>query len=148
MIVSDSNGMGAGAEPSPRQWVSGSKVGSASWTGFGTSSARKSIDPHQWDDYRKESKKVKSAVLTEADEIVNGARQDTYGHPADNHGCTAEMWTAYLNRKYDIDLDLDTRDVCWLNVLQKISRDAHLEKRDNLVDVVGYVANIEIIDDL
>jgi hypothetical protein len=35
-----------------------------------------------------------------------------------------------------------------LNVLQKISRDAHLEKRDNLVDVVGYVANIEIIDDI
>ena len=120
MIVSDSNGMGAGAEPSPRQWVSGSKIGSASWTGFGKSSARKSIDPHQWDDYRKESKKVKSAILTEADEIVNGARHDTYGHPADNHGCTAEMWTAYLNRKYDIDLDLDARDVCWLNVYKRL----------------------------
>lgn len=145
--MSDSNGMGAGAEPSPRQWVSGSKIGSANWSGFSAGSTRKSVDPHQWEIKEKVSK-VKSAVLTEADEIVNGARQDTYGHPADNHGCTAEMWTAYLNRKYDIDLDLDARDVCWLNVLQKISRDAHLEKRDNLVDVVGYVANIEIIDDI
>lgn len=145
--MSDSNGMGAGSEPSPRHWVSGSKIGSASWIGFGSGSTTPQMkDPHQWDDDL--GSKVQSSVLAEADEIVNGARQDTYGHPADNHGCTAEMWTAYLNRKYDLDLDLDARDVCWLNVLQKISRDAHLEKRDNLVDVVGYVANIEIIDDL
>jgi len=148
--VSDTNGMGAGAEPSPRPWVSGSKIGSAKWQGFGSSSTypklKNQVDPHEWN--IQSVRAVQSKVLREADEIVNGDRQDTYGHPLDNHGCTAELWTAYLNRKYDLDFDLDARDVCFLNILQKISREANFEKKDNLVDIVGYIANIEIIDDI
>jgi hypothetical protein len=83
-------------------------------------------------------------VLDQAQRIVNGDRQDFYGHPTDNHGCTAQMWTAYIQRKYGVSFEFTVRDVCWLNGLQKISRDAHQEKRDNLVDVAGYVLNIDM----
>lgn len=76
-------------------------------------------------------------------EVIVEARESKYGHPADNHACTAAMWNAYLYRRYGTALGLDARDVCWLNVLQKISRDAHTRQDDNLLDVVGFVINIE-----
>lgn len=87
-------------------------------------------------------------VLAEAARVVSGDRQHSYGHPRENHGCTAAMWTAYLTRKYGADQHaLDARDVCMLNALQKISRDANRPKRDNLIDVAGYMRNAEMIDE-
>jgi hypothetical protein len=87
-------------------------------------------------------------VLAEAARVVSGDRQHSYGHPRENHGCTAVMWTAYLTRKYGADQHaLDARDVCMLNALQKISRDANRPKRDNLIDVAGYMRNAEMIDE-
>lgn len=83
-------------------------------------------------------------VLDEAARIVHGSRQHDYGHPADNHACTALMWTAYLQRRYQITVDLDAHDVCLLNILQKTSRDAYHRKRDTLVDIAGYAANADM----
>lgn len=87
-----------------------------------------------------------SSVLAEASKVVHGERQHAYGHPLDNHGCTAELWTAYLRRKHGVALTLSPEDVCWLNVLQKVSRQANRPKEDNLVDAVGYILNVEMID--
>ena len=113
-----------GSEDKPEQWGN---------LGEGTSNSAREIKAMK-----------KTSILSEADTIVNGARQETYGHPSDNHGCTAQMWSGYLSRKYGTKIVLDVRDVCWLNALQKISRDANQPKRDNLVDVAGYAANIEM----
>jgi len=85
------------------------------------------------------------SVLDEASRLVQGARRDGYGHPLKNHTATAEMFGAYLQRKYGIDLPLNADDVCWFNIFQKASRDANSPDRDNLVDVAGYVHNIELI---
>lgn len=87
-------------------------------------------------------------VLEEAARIVDGDRNAAYGDPTGNHGCTADMWTAYLLRRGLLAAGavLDARDVCLLNVLQKASRDAHWRQRDNLVDVCGYARNAEIVD--
>ncbi|MEK9721898.1 MAG: DUF6378 domain-containing protein [Rhodospirillaceae bacterium] len=79
-------------------------------------------------------------VLAEADRIVNGPRQDAYGHPSVNHACTARMWSAYLGT------EITPRQVCMLNILQKCSRDAHEPKRDNLVDVAGWAENAEMVE--
>ena len=86
-------------------------------------------------------------MLEEAARIVDGDRNAAYGDPAGNHGTTAAMWTAYLRRRGMLtgDLELDGRDVCMLNVLQKVSRDAHTRQRDSLVDLCGYARNAEII---
>ncbi len=84
-------------------------------------------------------------IMVTAETIVNGDRQADYGHPRDNHGCTADLWTAYLNRKLGIEIIIDAHDVCMLNILQKISRDAHKRKDDTLVDIVGYGLNAAMV---
>jgi hypothetical protein len=86
------------------------------------------------------------SILDEANDIVNGPRRDAYGHPLDNHSATAEMWTTYLRRRYGTDILVDAEDVCWLNVLQKVVRDANVRARDNRVDVVGFTANLEMVE--
>ena len=86
-------------------------------------------------------------VADEALEAVRGDRQEAYGHPYDNHGATAKLWNAYLERRFGHRFALDAEDVCWLNVLQKVGREAHLRRRDNVVDVIGYALNVELVQD-
>lgn len=69
-------------------------------------------------------------------------RGSDYGHPLDNHTTTAQLWAAYLARRFGVKLALTYRDVCWLNVLQKVSRDANRPKQDSVDDVEGYARNI------
>lgn len=83
-------------------------------------------------------------IFEEALELVYGDRGEHYGHPSDNHGCTAEMWSAYLRRRGWTGPPLTVRDVCWMNVAQKMSRDANAPKRDNIVDSCGYLGNVEM----
>lgn len=85
------------------------------------------------------------SAIEEAARLVTGARNNDYGHPLDNHTATARMFAPYLERKYGVRLDLDAEDVCWFNVVQKISRDANAPKRDNAVDVAGYAANVDMV---
>ena len=87
-------------------------------------------------------------ILQQAETIVTGDRQTHYGHPSVNHGCTADLWTIYIKRVYGVDIELDARDVCWLNILQKISRDANAPKEDNIVDTIGYALNIAMLGEL
>lgn len=87
-----------------------------------------------------------ASVLNEAAGLVEGARQNSYGHPLDNHGCTAALWSAWLSRRLGMPVRLTAEDVPWLNVLQKASREANQVNRDNVVDVIGYMANVEMID--
>lgn len=89
---------------------------------------------------------AQESVLEEAQRIIHGDRQNDYGHPSDNHGRTADLWRAYL-RSRGIHTDLNAEDVCWMNVLQKISRRVHAPRRDSLTDVAGYVGNIEMIEE-
>lgn len=78
-------------------------------------------------------------VLQEAERLVNGARRSHYGTPDENHGRTAGMWSAYLG------IPIKPRDVCNLNILQKVSRDRHRPVRDNLADIAGYALNAELV---
>lgn len=84
-------------------------------------------------------------LLASAQAIVNGDRQRDYGHPADNHGCTAALWAAYLSRKGAGPLTM--QDVCLLNILQKISRLANTPgHEDSIRDIVGYALNMTMTD--
>lgn len=84
---------------------------------------------------------VPENVLAEAARIVDGARQWSYGTPRDNHGRTAALWSDYLG------FEVNARQVCMMNILQKISRDRHAAKRDNLVDIAGYARNAEMVEE-
>ncbi len=81
--------------------------------------------------------------LLEAESIVNGARRGDYGHPLDNHTRTAELWSAYVQDA----VSFTAEDVCFLNILQKISRAQNRITRDTIVDIAGYAANIGMIKD-
>lgn len=78
-------------------------------------------------------------VLAEALQVVKD-RGASYGPPSVNHARTAALWSAYLG------VPITPRQVCMLNILQKISRDANKPKRDNLVDVAGFAWNAEACD--
>lgn len=79
------------------------------------------------------------SILAEAAAVVDGDRQRDYGSPAENHGRTAALWSAYLQTS------ISAADVCVLNILQKLSRERYCAKRDNLVDVAGYAENLDRI---
>lgn len=85
------------------------------------------------------------SILGKAHRLVQGRRGAEYGHPLDNHGATAAMFAAYLQRKYGIVVPLDADDVCWFNIFQKGSRDANEPGEDHLVDTAGYAFNLELI---
>jgi len=78
-------------------------------------------------------------LAEEAVGIVTGPRTHQYGKPLPNHKRTADMFTAYLG------VEVTPRDVCMLNILQKVARDAHLPKHDNILDTIGYALNAEMV---
>lgn len=77
------------------------------------------------------------SILDEAAAAVNGARNEDYGHPLDNHSRTAALWSTYVG------VPLTAEQVCFMNILQKVSRSVHRPTRDTLVDIAGYAENIE-----
>jgi hypothetical protein len=91
------------------------------------------------------SNRIMREMLEAATKNVTADRQGTYGLPLDNHTCTGEFWTTYLKRRGLLKPDafVNGRDVCNLNSLQKLSRDAFCPSSDNQIDIAGYSANAE-----
>lgn len=73
------------------------------------------------------------AILLEAHKLINGQRQEEYGDPKFSLRRIAELWSAYL------EMEISARDVACLMALQKIGREAHEHKKDNLLDAAGYI---------
>ena len=74
-------------------------------------------------------------------------RGQNYGSPKENHARTARLWNAYLASRENA--PLTPADVCFLNILQKVSRCLSGGKptQDTLRDIAGYARNIEILLD-
>lgn len=79
-----------------------------------------------------------TTILEEAQEIIYGDREKTYGRPERNLTAIAEMWNAYLANSNGS--AITAHDVCMMMMLLKIARQANAYKRDNLVDACGYAA--------
>jgi hypothetical protein len=87
-------------------------------------------------------------VLKEANAIIYGDREKTYGHPAKNLKTIAVMWNAYLNAKTTDVNELNAKDVAAMMMLVKVARFANdPDHRDNLVDICGYAALVERCDE-
>jgi hypothetical protein len=87
-------------------------------------------------------------VLKEANAIIYGDREKTYGHPAKNLKTIAVMWNAYLNAKVTDVNELNAKDVAAMMMLVKVARFANdPDHRDNLVDICGYAALVERCDE-
>lgn len=85
----------------------------------------------------------RTSVLHEADSLVNGDRNDSYGDPIDDFATTADFWTTYLRRVVDRreSSQLQPHDVAVMMTLLKLSRISWSpDKRDHWVDGAGYLA--------
>ena len=81
------------------------------------------------------------SILTKAQEIIYGNREQAYGHPSKNLNLIANYWTAHLNSKYGLNINLTAEDVCGMMILLKQARLANSpEHIDSLVDLAGYAA--------
>ena len=91
------------------------------------------------------------SVLKEADIIIYGDREKTYGHPSRNLSTVAKMWNAYLVASGAMEEGgavIVDKDVAAMMVLLKTARLANNPNhRDNLVDICGYAALIERCDE-
>jgi len=86
------------------------------------------------------------SILDEAQGIIWGDREKTYGEPDVNLQRIAGMWNAYMSAKAQGgSTTIEPEDVCWMMVLLKASRQMNAPKRDNLVDAAGYIGLIERI---
>lgn len=83
---------------------------------------------------------IEETVAQEADRIIHGARNGTYGHPLDDMGRTAKMWAVILG----ID-EVTPEQVALCMMALKISRQVNRHHRDNLVDACGYAGTIEMM---
>lgn len=77
---------------------------------------------------------VRTAVLREAEKLINGDRQAHYGPPEENFAAIASMWSTYLGHP------VTAADVCNMMALLKIARLRGGAHRDSSVDGAGYLA--------
>jgi hypothetical protein len=78
-------------------------------------------------------------ILEEAQRLVHGSRGEAYGHPYDDFGKTAKIWSAILG------IDVTPAQVALCMVGVKISREVNKPKRDNLVDGAGYFETLSMV---
>ena len=90
---------------------------------------------------------TKESILDEAKKITMTDRPEAYGPAKDNHELTAAMVKPYIEALYKHGRTLGPREICMINILQKISRDAYTPKRDNLVDIAGWAQNAEKVSE-
>lgn len=89
------------------------------------------------------------SILKEANTIIYGDREKTYGHPSKNLETIAKMWNAYTSAKPTDNHQLNAKDVAAMMVLLKTARLANNPThRDSLVDICGYAALIERCDEV
>lgn len=92
----------------------------------------------------------KSEVLTTANELVNGDRNVQYGDPNADFKRIAAMWNILIEAEYNKELDkYETENfknfitpamVADMMICLKLSRNTHMRKLDNYVDIAGYAA--------
>jgi len=81
------------------------------------------------------------SILLEANGLVHGDRQASYGHPINDFTRTAALWSALLG----VPVTAEQVGLCMIAV--KLSRQCNAPKRDNLVDAAGYAETVQMVVD-
>ena len=84
------------------------------------------------------------SILAEADNIAGEDRSRDYGHPLVNHQRIAGIWNIQLAGI--LTAPITPRQVALMMIGVKLAREVNTPKRDNLLDIAGYVKCIDIID--
>jgi len=82
-------------------------------------------------------------VMTQAQAVIYGDREKTYGRPELNLESIAQFWTVYLQRKAVVtgtSNEVTINDVCQMMVLLKSARLINQpDHHDSQVDQIGYI---------
>lgn len=76
-------------------------------------------------------------ILKEADRLINGDRNDAYGHPLEDFSRVARLWSVALEK------EISAEQAILCMILLKVSREMHKHKDDTLVDVAGYATCLQ-----
>jgi hypothetical protein len=87
---------------------------------------------------------LEESVIEEAHRIINGPRQEFYGHPLDNMRKTAGILNSMFENK--LKEPLTEEDITLLMMGVKLARQVHRPQRDNIVDIIGYAGCYEKVE--
>lgn len=90
-------------------------------------------EPRTLADYERMTKGETESILSEAERIVNGERQADYSDPVANFKHIAEIASAISKE------ELSPTTCAIVMIAVKLARENYKHKRDNLVDLAGYV---------
>lgn len=83
-----------------------------------------------------------ASILQEAQEIIYGDREQTYGHPAKNLNTIAQYWSEHIEK------EITANDVCIMMCLLKLARLKNQPThRDSITDTAGYAALMERVQE-
>ena len=81
-----------------------------------------------------------SKLLREAEGLICGPREGSYGRANDAFTQVSELWTGYMKNRHPA-ITFTSQDVCVMMALLKVARLAvSPDHRDSLVDGIGYLA--------
>ena len=72
--------------------------------------------------------------LEQANNLINGQRQEDYGTALENHNRIASLWAVYIGKEFT------PVDVAMMMLLVKVARTMERPKDDSFVDICGYAA--------
>ena len=76
-----------------------------------------------------------SNLLLRADKVINGARQNQYGSPIDNHRRIAAVWEVITGHEYT------PQEVAAMMIGLKLARLGNsMDHEDTWMDIAGYAA--------
>lgn len=78
-------------------------------------------------------------ILEQAQRLVYGPREKAYGHPADDYGRVAKLWSVIL------ETEVTPAQAALCMVAVKLAREVHEPAEDNRVDGAGYFAVVDRI---
>ena len=82
---------------------------------------------------------MKKTILQEAQELTDGPRNADYGDVIKSFVTTSQIAN-------QLGCDISAVGVCKVHIATKLSRESNKHKRDNLVDICGYVRLLSILE--